>query len=205
MSRFLKIYTDIEFTTDREMLLRNPDPGPVNTDRSLLIADNDRTTLASLANAMEQLGFEVSCATTATEALDVIEAVPPSYLVTEMWFDDGNAIDVVEALLRRRPGARCVVLSGYGDFSTVCAVIRAGAYDYLSKPSTRAEDLYDVLTARPGAKPPPPRNPMCLKSVRWNHILRTHAKSNSNVSETARRLNMHRRTLQRIMVKQKVR
>ena len=99
-----------------------------------------------------------------------------------------------------RPDCRIVVLTGYGNIATAVAAVKAGATDYLAKPAD-AEEVVDALLARTDDKPPPPQNPMSADRVRWEHIQRVFEQCDRNVSETARRLNMHRRTLQRILNK----
>lgn len=89
------------------------------------------------------------------------------------------------------------MLTGYGAIATAVAAVKMGAVDYLSKPAD-AHDITNALLARGGDLPPPPENPMSADRVRWEHIQRVYELCDRNVSETARRLNMHRRTLQRI-------
>lgn len=99
-----------------------------------------------------------------------------------------------------RPDSRIVVLTGYGAIATAVAAVKIGATDYLSKP-TDANDVTAALLAGEASLPPPPENPMSADRVRWEHIQRVYELCDRNVSETARRLNMHRRTLQRILAK----
>jgi two-component system response regulator RegA len=125
---------------------------------------------------------------------------PPAYAVIDLRLEDGNGLDVVEALREARPESRIVVLTGYGAIATAVAAVKIGATDYLSKPAD-ADDIEAALLARDDQKPPPPDNPMSADRVRWEHIQRVFELCDRNVSETARRLNMHRRTLQRILAK----
>ncbi len=127
-------------------------------------------------------------------------ARPPAYAVVDLRLEDGNGLDVVERLREIRPDCRVVVLTGYGAIATAVAAVKIGAVDYLSKPAD-ADDVTNALLARGGDLPPPPENPMSADRVRWEHIQRVFEQCDRNVSETARRLNMHRRTLQRILAK----
>jgi two-component system response regulator RegA len=168
-------------------------------DKSLLIVDDDKAFLARLARAMESRGFAVETAPTVEEGLSSVRRRPPAFAVVDMRLDDGNGIDVIAALADLRPEARAVVLTGYGNIATAVNAVKLGAVDYLAKPAD-ADDVYNALTSEE-AKAPPPENPMSADRVRWEHIQRVYELCNRNVSETARRLNMHRRTLQRILAK----
>ena len=169
-------------------------------DNTLLIVDDDRAFLARLARAMEARGFEVEAAASVEDGLSSLKRRPPAFAVVDMRLDDGNGIDVIAALKDVRPDSRAVVLTGYGNIATAVTAVKLGAVDYLAKPAD-ADDVYNALVASPTAKAPPPENPMSADRVRWEHIQRVYELCNRNVSETARRLNMHRRTLQRILAK----
>jgi two-component system response regulator RegA len=174
------------------------DLGP---DRSLLIVDDDEPFRRRLARAMEKRGFDpVVMAESVAEGLAALRPNPPAYAVIDLRLEDGNGLDVVEALREARPDARVVVLTGYGAIATAVAAVKIGATDYLSKPAD-ADDVEAALLARVADKPAPPENPMSADRVRWEHIQRVFELCDRNVSETARRLNMHRRTLQRILAK----
>jgi two-component system response regulator RegA len=176
---------------------QNVELGP---DRSLLLVDDDVPFLTRLARAMEKRGFEPETAETVAAGKAIAHARPPAYAVVDLRLEDGNGLDVVEALRERRPDARIVVLTGYGAIATAVAAVKIGATDYLSKPAD-ANDITNALLARGDNHPPPPENPMSADRVRWEHIQRVYELCDRNVSETARRLNMHRRTLQRILAK----
>jgi two-component system response regulator RegA len=170
-------------------------------DNTLLIVDDDRAFLARLARAMETRGFDVEAAASVEDGLKSLKRRPPAFAVVDMRLDDGNGIDVIAALKDVRPEARAVVLTGYGNIATAVTAVKLGAVDYLAKPAD-ADDIYNALIASTTtAKAPPPENPMSADRVRWEHIQRVYELCNRNVSETARRLNMHRRTLQRILAK----
>jgi two-component system response regulator RegA len=175
-------------------------PASVPGDRSLLIVEDDKSFLQRLARAMESRGFTVTTAETVAEGLTQLETSSPAFAVVDMRLDDGNGLDVISALKRRRPDARAIILTGYGNIATAVNAVKLGAVDYLSKP-VDADDVVAALLALEGRKPEPPENPMSADRVRWEHIQRIYELCGRNVSETARRLNMHRRTLQRILAK----
>jgi two-component system response regulator RegA len=169
-------------------------------DNTLLIVDDDRAFLARLARAMETRGFQVEAAASVEDGLLALRRRPPAFAVVDMRLEDGSGIDVIAALKDARPDARAVVLTGYGNIASAVTAVKLGAFDYLAKPAD-ADDVYNALVAPSNAKAPPPENPMSADRVRWEHIQRVYELCNRNVSETARRLNMHRRTLQRILAK----
>ena len=169
-------------------------------DRSLLLVDDDEPFLRRLAKAMEKRGFEVEIAGSVVAGRAIATARPPAYAVVDLRLEDGNGLDVVEVLREKRPDSRIVVLTGYGAIATAVAAVKIGATDYLAKPAD-ATDITNALVANGDDLPPPPENPMSADRVRWEHIQRVYELCDRNVSETARRLNMHRRTLQRILAK----
>ncbi len=168
-------------------------------DRSLLVLDDDAALRTRLGRALEQRGFEVRLAGSVAEALDAVKASAPAHAVLDMRLDDGTGLKVVQAVRDARPESRVVMLTGYGNIATAVAAVKAGAVDYLAKPAD-ADDVARALLAM-GANPAPPENPMSADRVRWEHIQRVYELCGHNVSETARRLSMHRRTLQRILAK----
>jgi two-component system, response regulator RegA len=172
----------------------------LGADRTLLLVDDDEAFLRRLAKAMEKRGFLPETADSVVAGKAIASARPPAYAVVDLRLGDGNGLDVVETLRARRPDCRVVVLTGYGAIATAVAAVKIGAIDYLSKPAD-ANDITSALLCRGGSLPPPPENPMSADRVRWEHIQRVYEQCERNVSETARRLNMHRRTLQRILAK----
>lgn len=172
----------------------------IGDDNTLLLLDDDEPFLRRLARAMEKRGFNVTAAQSIAEGKGAVANKPPAYAVVDLRLEDGNGLDVVEMLRDKRADARIVVLTGYGAIATAVAAVKIGATDYLSKPAD-ANDITNALLAPPEQKPPPPENPMSADRVRWEHIQRVFELCDRNVSETARRLNMHRRTLQRILAK----
>ena len=175
----------------------NPDLGP---DKTLLLVDDDEPFLRRLAKAMEKRGFVVETAGSVAAGRAIATARPPAYAVVDLRLEDGNGLNVVEVLREKRADTRVVVLTGYGAIATAVAAVKIGATDYLSKPAD-ANDITNALLALEGDMPAPPENPMSADRVRWEHIQRVYELCDRNVSETARRLNMHRRTLQRILAK----
>lgn len=169
-------------------------------DTTLLIVEDDKPFLTRLARAMEIRGFVVDTAESVEEAVGKARANPPAYAVVDMRLGDGNGLDVVAAIREKREDARTVILTGYGNIATAVTAVKLGAIDYLSKPAD-ADDVFAALTRTSGERAAPPENPMSADRVRWEHIQRVYEMCERNVSETARRLNMHRRTLQRILAK----
>jgi two-component system response regulator RegA len=169
-------------------------------DRTLLIVEDDKSFLQRLARAMESRGFTVTTAESIAEGLTRLETSSPAFAVVDMRLADGNGLEVIAALKRRRPDARAIILTGYGNIATAVNAVKMGAVDYLAKP-VDADDVVAALLAHDGVAAEPPEHPMSADRVRWEHIQRIYELCSRNVSETARRLNMHRRTLQRILAK----
>ncbi|WP_075216579.1 ActR/PrrA/RegA family redox response regulator transcription factor [Mongoliimonas terrestris] len=172
----------------------------MDTEKTLLIVDDDKPFLQRLARAMEARGFEVDTADSVSDGLSKLEERSPAYAVVDMRLGDGNGLDVIERLRQHRPDARAIILTGYGNIATAVTAVKMGAVDYLAKPAD-ADEVIAALTRDPESRAIPPENPMSADRVRWEHIQRVYELCERNVSETARRLNMHRRTLQRILAK----
>jgi len=172
----------------------------LSEDKSLLIVEDDKAFLERLARAMEGRGFAVTACSSVAEGMAQIGQAAPAFAVVDLRLGDGSGLDVVSALKRKRPDARAIVLTGYGNIATAVTAVKMGAIDYLSKP-TEADDVVAALMSTGGERTDPPQNPMSADRVRWEHIQRIYEMCDRNVSETARRLNMHRRTLQRILAK----
>ena len=169
-------------------------------DKSLLIVDDDDPLRGRLSRAMEKKGFSVKEAKSVSESLEMVKKSPTKFAVIDLRLEDGNGLDVVKELLKARKDSRIVMLTGYGNLPTAVAAVKAGAIDYIAKP-VDADDVEAALLASPESKAKPPENPMSADRVKWEHIHRVFELCNRNVSETARRLKMHRRTLQRILSK----
>jgi two-component system, response regulator RegA len=168
------------------------------SERTLLIVDDDAPLCLRLARAMERRGFVVATADSVAGGITAATNQPPAFAVVDMRLGDGRGFEVVSALRNARPGARIVMLTGYGNIATAVAAVKAGAIDYLPKPAD-ADAVERALLAQEDAVPEPPEDPMSADRVRWEHIQRVFEMCDRNVSETARRLKMHRRTLQRIL------
>ena len=179
-------------------------PGKMNiadfSDKTLLIVDDDDPFRNRLGRAMETKGFNVSLAKSVEEGLISARKSPPGFAVVDLRLLDGNGLDVIEEIHKLKPDSRVVMLTGYGNLPTAVSAVKSGAIDYLAKPAD-AEDVEAALLAEPNSKAQPPENPMSADRVKWEHIQRVFELCNRNVSETARRLKMHRRTLQRILSK----
>ena len=169
-------------------------------DKSLLIVDDDNPFRERLARAMEKKGFVVTQAESVKKGLDSLKLTKPAFAVVDLRLNDGNGLEVVKEIQNLNTHSRIIVLTGYGNISTAVAAIKHGAIDYLAKPAD-ADDVEKALLADPKSKAQPPENPMTADRVKWEHIHRVFELCNRNVSETARRLKMHRRTLQRILSK----
>jgi two-component system response regulator RegA len=189
--------------TQRPIPTDGPAPplrGLAENDRTLLIVDDDAPLCQRLARAMERRGFVVSTADSVAGGMAQVTTMLPAFAVVDLRLGDGSGLDVVSALRDARPGARIVMLTGYGNIATAVAAVKAGAIDYLPKPAD-ADAVERALLAQEGESPEPPADPMSADRVRWEHIQRIFELCERNVSETARRLKMHRRTLQRILSK----
>jgi two-component system response regulator RegA len=170
-------------------------------EKTVLVLDDDAPLRTRLGRALEQRGFEVILVGSVTDAVARVKETPPAFAVLDMRLEDGNGLQVVETIQSVRPDARVVMLTGYGNIATAVAAVKAGAVDYLPKPADADDVARALLAAREGSAPAPPENPMSADRVRWEHIQRVYELCGHNISETARRLNMHRRTLQRILAK----
>ncbi|MEO1251987.1 MAG: ActR/PrrA/RegA family redox response regulator transcription factor [Pseudomonadota bacterium] len=172
----------------------------IPADATLLIVDDDEPFRTRLGRAMEKRGFQPILAAGVADAQVVLKDLAPAFAVVDLRLEDGDGLDVVNQIHDRREDCRVVMLTGYGNIATAVAAVKAGAIDYLPKPAD-ADDVQKALLARPGERPEPPENPMSADRIRWEHIQRVYELCDHNVSETARRLGMHRRTLQRILAK----
>ena len=169
-------------------------------DKSLLIVDDDNPFRERLARAMGKKGFVVIQAESVKKGIDSLKITKPAFAVIDLRLNDGNGLEVVKEIQNLNNNSRIIMLTGYGNIPTTVAAIKHGAIDYLAKPAD-ADDVEKALLADPKTKASPPENPMTADRVRWEHIHRVFELCNRNVSETARRLKMHRRTLQRILSK----
>ena len=169
-------------------------------DKSLLIVDDDDPFRERLSRAMEKKGFKVTQAESVNKGINSVKLIQPAFAVIDLRLNDGNGLEVVKEIQKLNINSRIIMLTGYGNIPTAVAAIKHGAIDYLAKPAD-ADDVEKALLANPEEKALPPENPMTADRVKWEHIHRVFELCNRNVSETARRLKMHRRTLQRILSK----
>jgi len=169
-------------------------------DKSLLIVDDDNPFRDRLARSMEKKGFKVTQADSVKSGIHKARENKPSFAVIDLRLEDGNGLEVVKEIQQSKKESRIIMLTGYGNIPTAVAAVKAGAIDYLAKPAN-AEDIETALLADPSKKAYPPEDPMSADRIKWEHIHRVFELCNRNVSETARRLKMHRRTLQRILSK----
>ena len=169
-------------------------------NKNLLLVDDDNPFRERLARAMEKKGFEVSQAESVKKGIESVKQSCPGFAVVDLRLGDGNGLQVVKEIQNSNSESRIIMLTGYGNIPTAVAAIKEGAIDYLAKPAD-ADDVERALFADPNQKAAPPENPMSADRVKWEHIHRVFELCNRNVSETARRLKMHRRTLQRILSK----
>ncbi|MGL4325440.1 MAG: ActR/PrrA/RegA family redox response regulator transcription factor [Beijerinckiaceae bacterium] len=177
-----------------------PAPDHAAGSPSLLLLDDDKVFVTRLARAMEARGYRVTAVDTVAAGLAAVEQDPPDYAVIDMRLGDGSGLDVIARLHERKPDARAVVLTGYGNIASAVTAVKLGAYDYLAKPAD-ADEIHRALMAQGAVQPEPSDTMMSADRVRWEHIQRVYELCGHNVSETARRLSMHRRTLQRILSK----
>ena len=169
-------------------------------NKSLLVVDDDLPFRERLSRSMQKKGFEVDSADSFASAVEIIENQNYDYAIVDMRLTDGSGLELIKKMQIKSPGTKSLLLTGYGNIATAVAAIKSGAIDYLPKPA-EVDQIYDALTNSKEILPPPPENPMTADRIRWEHIQRVFVQCNRNVSETARRLRMHRRTLQRILNK----
>ncbi len=167
---------------------------------TLLIVEDDQQLLQHLAQAMEARSFNVTIAKSVADGLIQIRRTNPAFAVVEMRLEDGCGLDIIRALKQQRPDARAVIQTGYGSIATAVGAVKLGAVDYLTKP-VHEDDIVSALLAPEGCKAEPPKYPKSADRVRWEHIQYVYELCDRNVSETARQLTMHRRTLQRVLAK----
>ena len=167
---------------------------------TLLIVDDDLPFRERLARSMEKKGFDVVSSPGFHDSLNKVNKSNFDYAIVDMRLDDGSGLELVKEIQKISPDTKSLLLTGYGNIATAVAAIKSGAIDYLPKPA-EIDQIYDALTNSKEVLPPPPENPMTADRIRWEHIQRVFIQCKRNVSETARRLRMHRRTLQRILNK----
>ena len=172
----------------------------MHMNKDLLIVDDDVPFRDRLKKSMEKKGFVVEAFPDSKSTLDRMQYKKFDFAIVDMRLNDGSGLELIKLIKNLNPQTRSLLLTGYGNIATAVAAIKSGAIDYLPKPA-EIDQIYDALISSKEILPPPPENPMTADRVRWEHIQRVFIQCNRNVSETARRLRMHRRTLQRILNK----
>ena len=168
--------------------------------KKLLIVDDDQVWLNQLSRAMTRRGLLVFEAQSVEKALNIITKEKFDYGVIDLRLDDGDGLEIISELRKLNPNSKSIILTGFGNIANAVSAIKLGAVDYLAKPAN-IEDIISSLFVEKDEKIPPPEQPMSANRIRWEHIQRVYELCDKNVSETARRLKMHRRTLQRILSK----
>ena len=169
-------------------------------NKELIIVDDDFPFRERLSRSMQKKGFNVENFSTSLETIERINVKKFDYAIVDMRLEDGSGLELIKKMKQINPNTKSLLLTGYGNIATAVAAIKSGAIDYLPKPA-EVDQIYDALTSSKDILPPPPENPMSADRIRWEHIQRVFIQCSRNVSETARRLRMHRRTLQRILNK----
>jgi two-component system, response regulator RegA len=164
----------------------------------ILIADDDDLLLDLLSAAFQERGFEVIGVSSVASAIMKIMAHAPPLAVVDVKLADGNGLTVLDFLRQSRPDARAVIVSGYGSIQCAVSATKLGALDFFQK-LVDADVIASVLLGRPEVMLQPTAKVMSAERARWEHIQRTLQECERNISEAARRLRMHRRTLQRIL------
>lgn len=173
----------------------------LNIKGNLLIIDDDEVLCDRLAKAMQKRGYEVRTAYTVQTGIEAAKQFEPEFAIIDLRLSDGNGLQIVEKIREIVDDCRIVMLTAYGNIATAVAAVKAGAVDYLAKPADADSIERALLQTNDVGNPEPPEDPMPADRVKWEHILRVYEQCGRNVSETARRLKMHRRTLQRILSK----
>jgi len=172
-------------------------PGPGAAEAWLLLVDDDDTFRSVLARALARRGFEVRTAADVPDALRLVSESPPSHAVVDLRMPGASGLELVEALRRRSPAARIVVLTGYASIATAVSAMKLGATHYLAKPADADQIVAAFGDGRPLLDVEASARPLSVDRMAWEHIQRVLGEHEGNISATARALGMHRRTLQR--------
>ena len=172
-------------------------------ENMLLIVEDDDALRERLARAMERRGFDVRVASSLSEAMGQADVALPNYAVVDLRLQDGSGLSLVEMLEKRDPNIRAIILTGYGNIPTAVAAARIGAIDYIAKPAS-ADEIVDALIRPRNEHPQAPSNPISPEDARKEHIEHVFREMDENVSQTARSLDMHRRTLQRLLKRYRI-
>lgn len=185
----------------RPQATQEPAPG----QGRVLVVDDDEDFAGALARALIRRGFEAETANDATVALTRARDHLPGFAVIDLRLGDSSGLDLVRPLLDLNPELSIVMLTGYGSIPTAVAAIRAGAREYLTKPVDVCRLVRVLRGESSGEAPAPVGGPISLRRLEWEHIQRVLNEHHGNISATARSLGMHRRTLQRKLLKRPVR
>jgi two-component system, response regulator RegA len=162
----------------------------------LLLVEDDDILRGRLARAFDARGLEVREAATVGEAAALAEREPPELVVLDLRMPDGSGLDLIPVLKAADPATRIVVLTGYGSIATAIEALHRGAVHYVTKPA-HADEILAAFSRGAEASIGPPIQPMSLDRVEWEHISRVLVDCRGNISEAARLLGLHRRSLQR--------
>ncbi|HXE78134.1 MAG TPA: response regulator transcription factor [Rhodanobacter sp.] len=177
--------------------------------RPLLLVDDDETFVRVLTRALTSRGFEVVSASNFAEARTLARRTHPRYCVLDLKLGEENGLALIPDLRNMVPDMRILLLTGYASIATAVEAIKRGAHDYLAKPvdaDAIVRALLEDEDDNPDLEPPEaPEQPLALRRIEWEHIQRVLTECDGNISATARRLGMHRRTLQRKLNKHPVR
>ncbi len=176
----------------------------MNTTAQILVVDDDPVFNRVLSRALKGRGHAVASAQGAEEALALIPAARPSHAVLDLNIAGTSGLTLIAPLLAANPDCRIVVLTGYASIATAVEAIKLGATHYLAKPTDVDAILAAFEATAPQADIPPPSQPLSVDRLEWEHIQRVLKEHDGNISSTARALQMHRRTLQRKLMKRPV-
>ncbi|MBX3617276.1 response regulator transcription factor [Nitrosomonas sp.] len=172
---------------------------------SLLIVDDDTVFCEVLTKAMKKRGFDVTCAHTIDDALNLAGQSTPEYAIVDLKLSSESGLVLVEKLRALDPGTRIVMLTGYASIATAVEAIKLGATHYLAKPVDADQIMAAFERITGESSIPISANPLSVGRLEWEYIQRILTENDNNISVTARILNMHRRTLQRKLAKRPLR
>jgi two-component system response regulator RegA len=188
-------------------------PGRVDTDNSMmqddladvLLVDDDVTYCEVLARALQKRGFSVRIAHDVPHGISLARQESPEYAIVDLKMPGPTGLELVKELITLDPNTRIVILTGYASITTAVEAIKLGATHYLSKPASVEEILAAFERTQGNVEAPIDDKPFSVARLEWEHIQKVLGECDGNISETARRLNMHRRTLQRKLQKRPAR
>lgn len=167
-----------------------------DTKRSILIVDDDETFRTRLVRAFTSRGLEVASAARYEAAIEAATADAPELALVDLRLPTRSGLDVVRGLKAIEPTTVVIVLTGYGSIATAVEAMKAGAATYLTKP-VDADQILAAFDGAPAGAPEPPTTVQSLQRVEWEHIQRVLTECGGNLSQAARLLGIHRRSLQR--------